>query len=307
MSTEKKTVKDFKIEGNILAPFTPFKENGDVDLEIIPKYVDLILKYNIPNVFVLGTTGEGATLTVEERKQVTEAWARAVDNKPLTIIAHVGGANLRESMDLASHAETVDGVQAIAATGSVYYKPKTEDVEVDYIKQIAAEAPSLPFFYYDIDFMTGIKLNVSSLAQLATKVIPTFRGIKHSSKSIASMVNCSMIGGVQVINGAVDQYLAALTCGMEWPVLGVPCTAPIATKIKEAYDQGDMKTAREQQEYLQRLYNLRDSVGGGNGVLRAIVKLIDGIDFGRSRCPIPYPTQDNIDTLKQGLIDLEFL
>ena len=67
-----------KIIGLIDAPFTPFYENGEVNLEPIPAYATMLQKNGLQGVFINGSSGEGYMLTDEERMNLAEAWVAAV-------------------------------------------------------------------------------------------------------------------------------------------------------------------------------------------------------------------------------------
>ena len=102
-----------KIIGLIDAPFTPFHENGDVNLEPIPAYAAMLKRNGLKGVFINGSSGEGYMLTTDERMMLAEAWMAA---KPegFKVIVHVGSCCLRESEKLAAHAAQIgaDGIGA---------------------------------------------------------------------------------------------------------------------------------------------------------------------------------------------------
>ncbi|GFO31405.1 N-acetylneuraminate lyase [Plakobranchus ocellatus] len=145
----------FVVEGAIAAPATALKENGDIDTEKVDDYVDFLTRHEIDGVFILGTLGEGMSLTVDERKQVAEAWVRYGQGRLSTVIVHVGTNNIRDSIELAKHAEQIKA-SAIACVCPSYYKPADEETVVDYMEQVAAAAPNTPFYYYCINFVTGV-------------------------------------------------------------------------------------------------------------------------------------------------------
>ncbi|MDR2706091.1 MAG: dihydrodipicolinate synthase family protein, partial [Planctomycetaceae bacterium] len=66
-------------KGLIAATHTPFQQNGNLHLEIIPKYVQYLLDCKMDALYVNGSTGEGVSLSVEERKATLEAFVNAVD------------------------------------------------------------------------------------------------------------------------------------------------------------------------------------------------------------------------------------
>ena len=95
-----------KIIGLIDAPFTPFYENGDVNLEPIPAYAAMLQNNGLKGVFINGSSGEGYMLTSEERIKLAEAWMAAAP-AGFKVIVHVGSCCVRESRRLAEHAQKI--------------------------------------------------------------------------------------------------------------------------------------------------------------------------------------------------------
>src|SRR5437016_2444778 len=109
------------LSGLIAAPHTPFQADGTLALEVIPAQARLLANNGVAGAFICGTTGEGASLTSEERRRVVEAWAAA---KPaaVSLIVHVGHLSLGEAVASARHAQQT-GVDAIAAIAPSFFKP----------------------------------------------------------------------------------------------------------------------------------------------------------------------------------------
>uniref|UniRef100_Q9BXD5-5 Isoform 5 of N-acetylneuraminate lyase n=1 Tax=Homo sapiens TaxID=9606 RepID=Q9BXD5-5 len=64
-----------KLQGLVAATITPMTENGEINFSVIGQYVDYLVKeQGVKNIFVNGTTGEGLSLSVSERRQVAEEW-----------------------------------------------------------------------------------------------------------------------------------------------------------------------------------------------------------------------------------------
>ena len=95
-----------KIHGLIDAPFTPFDENGDINLKPIPAYAEMLKKNGLQGVFINGSSGEGYMLTPEERITLAEAWIAAAPDD-FKVIVHVGSCCVRESRRLAEHAQSI--------------------------------------------------------------------------------------------------------------------------------------------------------------------------------------------------------
>ena len=104
-----------KIIGLIDAPFTPFDEQGNVNLAPIPTYAQLLARNGLKGVFINGSSGEGYMLTEDERKQLAEAWVKAAP-EGFKVIVHVGSTCVRSSNRLARHAEEIGawGIGAMA-------------------------------------------------------------------------------------------------------------------------------------------------------------------------------------------------
>ena len=93
-----------KLEGLIAAPHTPFNPDGSVNLDMIPKQVDVLVKQGVIGAYICGTTGEGICCSVEERKAVMKKWAEYGKGK-LFIIAHVGALSVTDARELAAYAQ----------------------------------------------------------------------------------------------------------------------------------------------------------------------------------------------------------
>ncbi|MDD3189625.1 MAG: dihydrodipicolinate synthase family protein, partial [Fermentimonas sp.] len=85
-----------KIKGLIVAPFTPFDKQGEVDLGPISDYASMLQKNGLIGVFINGSSGEGYMLTVEERMKLAEKWI-SVAPKGFKVIVHVGATCIKDS------------------------------------------------------------------------------------------------------------------------------------------------------------------------------------------------------------------
>lgn len=298
----------FTIAGTVSAPLTPFTEDGELNLSALPGYVRFLDSHDIDGVFILGTMGEGMSLTVEERKLVAENWMHAVrDTSRLkTVIVHVGTSNLKDTQELARHAEKI-GVHAIACMSPNYNKPSNEDVLVQYMKQVAAAAPSTPFYYYDINFMTGVYLNTAKFLELAADVIPTLRGAKISSRELPPLTDCIYAAGgrFQVLIGTDEQLLPALALGVRVPILNGHLGG-VFRRMKEAFDKNDLHTARKEQGLARKLVLERGRYGGGAPMVKSIMRCL-GVDLGSVRLPLVDLKAEQEKSLRQDLIDIGFI
>ncbi|XP_061182524.1 N-acetylneuraminate lyase-like [Saccostrea echinata] len=292
--------KNFKVVGSVAAPFTPFHSNGDINYDKFGEYVEYLTNHHFQYAFVNGTLAEGMSMTLEERKKVAEAWMKASKGK-LKIILHVGTSNIKDSQELAKHASTL-GVEAIASLCPSFFKPANEEILVDCMCDIASAAPNVPFFYYCINFVTGIYLNPSKFLSLAKERIPNLVGLKHSSRELPNAYNCTLVDPkrFQVLMGTDSQFLPYFTLGIDVPVTA-PYMGTLFYKLKTAYDTGDVKTAEAIQARIFELNNIRGDYGAGVEIAKAMFGIISGIDIGPVRLPITRLTVDKFNMLKKDL------
>lgn len=179
-----------KIKGLIDAPFTPMHPNGDINLEPIKAYADMLAKNGLKGVFINGSSGEGYMLTTDERKLVAEAWMAAAP-KDFKVIVHVGSCCLRESEELARHAQEI-GAWGIGAMAPPFPKIGRIEELVKYCEAIAGAAPELPFYYYHIPAFNGAFLPMTELLKAVDGRIPNFAGIKYTFESLYEYNQCRM-------------------------------------------------------------------------------------------------------------------
>ncbi|OWF37508.1 N-acetylneuraminate lyase B-like [Mizuhopecten yessoensis] len=298
---EQQKFRDFRIKGIVSAPFTPFKSDGDVNYDLFPAYAKYLQDHHFQHAFVNGTLAEGMSQTIDERKETLEAWMKAADGK-IGIIAHVGTNNLRDAKELARHAEKI-GVEAIAALAPSFYKPKCEEDLVDYMAELAAAAPNTPFYYYCINFVTGIYLNSAKFLSLAKDRIPTLCGLKHSSRELTSAHSCNLVDKdrFQVLMGTDVQYITALSVKIEVPVTA-SYLGDIYFRLKSAYDKGDKNTADEIQETAQLINDIRGRYGGDIPVAKKMFSIVSGIDVGPVRMPMKDISKEKEEGLRKELL-----
>jgi len=291
-----------------VGPLTPFKDdyNRELDLDKIKEYVDHLVSYKATSVFITGTISEGNSLTVEERKKVMDAWMEHCKGK-LLVIHHIGAGSLKDSQELARYAEKI-GAEVIAAVAPTYYKPRNEEDYVEYMQHVAEAAPNTPFYLYDIDFVTGIHLDLGKFFELAKDRIPTLVGVKHTSKSLVSMNKIKLIGGgdmFQVLMGGDETYLEGLAIGIDVPVVAQHAV-PTLVKIREAFHKGDLETARKLQSRLVQASEIRRKYPYGLAPMTKAMMRTLGLDLGPPRLPMNKVPENVYNSLKKDLTDIGF-
>lgn len=296
-----------KITGLIDAPFTPFKENGDVNMEPIGKYASMLAKNGLKGVFVNGSSGEGYMLTDEERMALAEKWIASAP-ADFKVLVHVGSCCLRDSRRLAEHAQSI-GAYAIGAMAPPFPKIGRIKELVEYCEEIASAAPNLPFYYYHIPAFNGAFLPMVDFLKAVDGRIPNFAGIKYTYESLYEYNQCRLYkdGKFDMLHGQDETLLPSLAQGGAQGGIGgtTNYNGRELVGIMDAWQKGDLETAREKQNFSQAVINVicryRGNIVGG----KRIMKLI-GLDLGPNRKPFANLTIDEELSMKKELEEIGF-
>ena len=294
------------LNGFVAAPYTPMNEKGEIKLKTIESYVGRLKDIGITGAFVCGTTGEGPSISTEERKAVLEEWILK-SNGDLKIIAHVGGTCLSQSVDLAGHASDNEAF-AIAAIAPHFFKPSTSEDLVSFLRPIAGAAPELPFYYYHMPSMTGVDIPVSSFIPLARKTMPNFAGVKFTHFDLMDMQESIEIsnGEVEILSGFDEILICGLSLGLKSAVGSTYNFMPsVYMDMMDAFNKNDLDKARELQNYSIKVIRILNSFGGAVRAGKAIMAMT-GIDCGPCRLPIPAMSDVEKARLEKELNNIEF-
>jgi 4-hydroxy-tetrahydrodipicolinate synthase len=165
-----------KFHGTGVAVVTPFQADGQVDYSALKTLINHLVDGGVEYLVSLGTTGESATLSKEEKKKVWEFTAEAV-NKRVHLIAGIGGNNTYETV-AEIKAFDIAGYDAILSASPHYNKPTQEGIYQHY-KAIAEAAP-LPVILYNVPSRTGSTVSSQTTVRLA-KDFKNIIGIKEAS------------------------------------------------------------------------------------------------------------------------------
>jgi len=286
--------------GLIAAPVTAMGADGSVHLDAVDAQAAALAANGVAGAFVCGTTGEGVSLSAEERMAVAARWRQAAA-KGFRVIVHVGHQSTVEARRLAEHAERI-GADAVAAAGPCFFKPATLDHFIDYLAEIAA-ATALPFYYYHIPSMTGVNVKLSELLARGGKRIPTFAGAKFTHEDLMDFALALALDGgrYELLFGRDEFLLAALALGARGAVgTTYGFAAPLYRRIVAAFERGDMPAARADQRRAMEMIRTFRAFGGGPAAAKGIMKLI-GLDAGPVRPPLRSLTDAQLAELREQL------
>ena len=294
------------LRGFVAATHTPFHADGSLNLAVVERQADHLLQQRIHVAFIGGSTGECHSLTLEERRVLAHRWFEVVRGTELKVVVHVGANCLSDAKVLAADADQL-GALAIAALAPSYFKPRALSDLIDCCAAIAGAAPDVPFYFYDIPSLTGVNFPMPDFLAQAKDRIPTLAGIKFTNSDLMSFQLCLHAEGgrFDIPYGSDEWILAAFALGGKGAVGSTyNFAAPLYHKLLDAFQRGDLDTARTQQMRSVRLVQLLASFGY-MGAAKATMKLL-GVDVGPPRLPNRALSAVQFTSLRDGLERLGF-
>ena len=294
-----------RLRGLIAAPHTPLRDDLSVDLERIPAQVEHILAGGVQGLYVLGSTGEGPSMTTEERRAVAQTFVRAVDGR-VPVILQVGHPAIAEAANLAKHAAEI-GADAFSAVFTSYFPVSGVESVATHLASIAAAAPALPFYAYHIPALSGFHVDGRSLLDALAARTPNLAGIKFTSPQIHEFQSCVDTYGDQmdVLYGCDEMLLAGACVGAHGAVGSTyNFAAPLYTRILAAVARGDLASARVDQARSVEMVRVLVEHGGAPAI-KATMGLC-GFDCGPVRAPQRNLTAETLASLRRELDALGF-
>lgn len=256
-------MKHASLTGLTAATHTPFHADGSLNLAVVELQAEHMLANKVHSIFIAGSTGESHSLALTERQALTQRWLEVVRNTSLRVIVHVGSNCLSDAKVLAAQAQQL-GAVAISALAPSYFKPRSLEALVVCSAEIAAAAPEMPFYFYDIPVLTNVSFSMPDFLAQAQERIPTFAGIKFTNTDLMAYQLCLRAdsGKWDVPFGCDEFMLAALALGAKGAVgSSFNFAAPIYLRLIAAFERGDLVTAREEQFRSVQIIQLLASYG----------------------------------------------
>jgi 4-hydroxy-tetrahydrodipicolinate synthase len=166
-----------KLAGTGVALITPFLEDGQIDFDSLKKIVAHTSK-GVDYLVVMGTTGESATLSKEEKKEVLQ-FVLENNTKKLPVVYGIGGNNTHAVIE-EIHYTNLKGVSALLSVSPYYNKPSQEGI-YQHFKKVADTSP-LPILLYNVPGRTSSNLTAETTLRLAQH--SNIIGIKEASGNV---------------------------------------------------------------------------------------------------------------------------
>lgn len=290
------------LRGTGVALVTPFKANGEVDLDALGKVIEYVITGGVEYVVTLGTTGETPTLSKEEKIAIIQFTYEKVGSR-LPVVVGVGGNDTHSLVkDLESF--PLHKAAAVLSASPYYNKPSQEGIFQHY--QVLAAASPKPLLLYNVPGRTGRNMTAATTLRLANEVA-NIAGIKEAS---GDMAQCMQIlrdkpADFLVVSGDDALALPQIACGMEG-VISVAAnaypkafSAMVRTSLK-----GDFNAARALNDPLIEAYDLMFAENNPAGVKAFMTEM--GLVRNHLRLPM-LPLSDAIHAkVKQYLASHPF-
>jgi 4-hydroxy-tetrahydrodipicolinate synthase len=286
-----------KIKGTGVALVTPFLAGGEVDFKGLTNLVNHVVDGGLNYLVVLGTTGETATLSTEEKDQVL-AHVKSVNAGRLPIVIGIGGNNTAAVVEEFERFD-LKGVDAILSASPYYNKPTQEGIYQHY-KVLAEHAP-LPLILYNVPGRTASNMTAETTLRLA-HTVENIVGIKDASGDLNQVMEIvkgkpsefAVISGEDVLNFPI------IACGGIGVISVLANTLPkLTADVVNLSLNSDNKKARDLHYSSINFTNLLFAEGNPAGVKAALK--IQGICDDEVRMPLMKASEKLFNELQQEL------
>lgn len=282
---------------------TAFDDTGDeIDAERVRHLVRHLIDTGIDGFFVCGGTGEGAFLSVPERKQMAAVVADEASSA-VPLILQVGATSTDNAVELARHAAAFKSIDAVASVAPVDL-PNDLEAAVEHYSAIGA-ATDLPFYVYWLAATADKRVTADQFLE-AMKAVPNFAGVKFTDTNLylfQQLIDVSR-GRINSISGPDEMCVAAMVMGADAAIGSTYNIMPkLYLSMRRAFELGDIQAAMKAQVKANRLI----SYLLGIGVLAGIKVMLGwrGLTLGPPRAADPL-TPAVAQRLRDFVEDLDY-
>ena len=282
--------------GSMVALVTPMQDNGAVDVPALQRLVEFHLENGTHAIVAVGTTGESATLDMEEHCRTIRQIVEFAGGK-IPVIAGTGANATSEAIELTRCAEKA-GADACLLVTPYYNKPTQEGLYLHH--KAIAEAVAIPQILYNVPGRTACDMLPETVERLAT--IPNIVGIKEAT---GNMDRAKEI--MRRCGDALDVYSGDDATALDMMLLGgkgdISVTANVAPKqmsdMCEAALKGDEATARSINDKLMPLHKKLFVESNPIPVKWALVQM--GLIGAGIRLPLTPLSKAHHDTVREAM------
>jgi 4-hydroxy-tetrahydrodipicolinate synthase len=286
--------------GEVLtAIVTPFGADGEIDLDRFRALARHLVENGSDGLVVTGSTGEGATLTDDEKVLL---WRTAVEEvgDGATVIAGAGTYDTHHSVELAKRAAAA-GVDGLLVVAPYYNKPPQRGIVAHF--QAVADATELPVIAYNIPGRVIVNIEPETMTELAA--IPSIRAVKQAYDDLAQARHIVELG-LDLYAGDDDLVLPFLELGGVGGIcVHTHVVGPQVQELVRRFREGDVEGARRIDEELRPALDILKVVVNPIAIKAALNLL--GHEVGGLRLPLVEATPDEREAVRACLERLGLL
>jgi 4-hydroxy-tetrahydrodipicolinate synthase len=280
----------------VTAMVTPFRDDLSLDIDEAQRLARHLVDHGSDGIVVCGSTGEGATVTDEEKTVLFRAVKDAVGTDA-AVIAGTGTYSTAHSVHLTREAEKAgaDGVLVVTP----YYNKPPQRALLEHFRAVA-DASRLPVMLYDIPVRTALKIEVDTLLRAAEH--PNIVALKDAGANLSASTKfaAGKPEDFEIYSGNDDETLGLLAIG----AVGVVSVAAhvVGERMQEvfaAFENGDVATARAVHlslvPFMSTLF-----IDSNPIIVKAAMRAL-GFKVGRPRPPLEPATPEQEEVIRKAL------
>ena len=293
-------MKDVIFKGCGTALVTPFTDDGEVDFEALRKLIDFQILEGVDSLIICGTTGESATLSTEEKKEIIK-FAVQITRRRVPIIAGTGSNNTKTSIELSKYAQSVgaDGLLIV----SPYYNKTTQAGLIKHYRSIA-QSVDIPIILYNVPSRTGLNIEPSTCLELSK--IKNIVAIKEASSNISQVAQIAHLckDNLHIYSGNDDQVIPILSLGGIGVISVLSNLYPkyVHNMVYNYLDGNLSKALNMQLDSLDLINSLFCEV---NPIPVKYSMAHVGLNCGKTRLPLVEPSERNKERLLNSIKNFE--
>lgn len=285
-------------EGCCTALITPFDKNNKVDFNEFKKIIDYQIRCGISALLFLGTTGEAATMTDNEKLEVVDFAVKYVNHR-VKVLVGAGNNCTAKAIETAKAYEKL-GVDALLEV-TPYYNKTSQTGLIAHFSAIA-NAVKTPIILYNVPSRTGINIEVDTIYELSK--VENIVGIKQAISNINEVQRTTQIPNFAVYCGEDALNLVFLAAGADGFISVASNIAPKdVIKVYDNFKQGNLTAARETMNNLLPL--IKHLFIEVNPMPIKYAMNSSGYQVGTCRLPLVEVSNENKSKIDQTLKDYD--
>ncbi|HOQ17300.1 MAG TPA: 4-hydroxy-tetrahydrodipicolinate synthase [Defluviitaleaceae bacterium] len=282
--------------GSGVAIVTPFKENGEVNYELLEDLIEFQIQNNTDSIIICGTTGESSTLNDDDHLECIKVAVEKV-NKRIPVIAGTGSNDTEHGLYLTKRAYQLGADACLLVTP--YYNKTTQKGLIEHYSYIAKNV-DVPIILYNVPSRTGLNITPKTAAELSK--IDNIVGIKEASGNISQIAELMHLceGRLSLYSGNDDQIVPILSLGGIGVISVVANIAPKQVHdLVDHYLSGNVAQSTKMQ--LEMIPLVKALFCEVNPIpVKAALELM-GYPVGRCRMPLSTIEEEHLELLKKEM------